>query len=57
MKQSASQTMWDQVMLALSALSEAARAAGDDRTMYAANRAWRELDRAGRPTAQKESRQ
>lgn len=43
--------IWDQSMRLLSRLSCAAQATGDDRTMYAANRAWRELDRAGRPTA------
>ena len=43
--------IWDQAMRVLSRLSCAAQAAGDERTMYAANRAWRELDRAGQPAA------
>jgi hypothetical protein len=41
--------MTDAAMAALSRLSAAAHAAGEERTMYAANRAWRELDRAKRP--------
>jgi hypothetical protein len=41
--------MWDEAMLLLSRLSYAAQAAADARIMYAANRAWRELYRAGRP--------
>jgi hypothetical protein len=41
--------IWDEAMRVLSRLSIAAQAIGDDRSMYAANRAWRELDRAGRP--------
>jgi hypothetical protein len=44
--------MRDVAMMALSRLSTAAQAAGDESTMHAANRAWRELD-ASRRAAQR----
>lgn len=47
-KQTEVQTMCDQALLALSGLSTVAQAAGDDRIMYAANRAWRDVDAARR---------
>jgi hypothetical protein len=56
MKQSETQSLWDQAMLALSVLSAAARKAGDARTMYAANQAWRKLHDAGRPVESKGGR-
>lgn len=42
----------DDAMLTLSRLSVAAQAAGDSGLMYAANRAWRELDQHRRDSAE-----